>query len=428
MQHDPESLGLTNNETNSTPGDDTRHNVEALAGKIHVFFDGTGNNYFNTVDTPPEQRVQRDDSYGNDLTNVARMWEALGRGGNIIAVYVEGIGTIQKQSDSTLGMGLGMGDTGIVHRVRGAFQQIQEKYRTINPDEKNLPAIFDVNVFGFSRGAAAARHFAYLLNTEPEKYFTGEWLKPKMRINFLGLYDCVAHYGFMQDNDVEDLHLNFDEKNQARKVFHLVAADEYRDNFNLTDIQSALTQQVETFDGNRPMGRELRIPGAHADVGGNYRPEETETHTFDRTTLEPWAFKQGWYAEQHCIHDGYRSRKELYLRPPARTFRRTVAGESWRIALTLMVDQANRQIPGLFINPSLTRAPTDTLLQRLHQELRTFAQNEQNSEWKPEAQQWSEDAIKVLRHQYLHLSFSDKFAMGPRLNKQGLPQRQIMPG
>jgi len=426
MQHDPKSLGLTNNETDSTPGDDTRHYVEALVGKIHVFFDGTGNNYFNTMATPAEQRAQRDDSYGNDLTNVARMWQTLGKDENVISVYVEGIGTTQKQSDSTLGMGLGMGDAGIVHRVRDAFQLIQKKYEAKNLSEEGLPAIFDVNVFGFSRGAAAARHFAHLLNTEPEKYFTGEWLKPKMRINFVGLYDCVAHYGFSQDNDVKDLNLNFG-KNSARRVFHLIASDEYRDNFNLTDIQSALMQQIETYAGDRPMGRELRIPGAHSDAGGSYRPDETETHTFDRTTLEPWAFTQGWYAERHCIHDGYRARRELYLRPPARTFRRTVTGESWRIALTLMVDQANRQVPGLFINPSLTRAPTDTLLQRLHQELRIFVQDESNSEWKLE-EQWSDADVKALRHQHLHLSFSGKFAMGPSLNEQGLPQRQVMPG
>lgn len=450
LDHDPDSLGLTNNTTQSTPGDDTRHVVTAHVEQINVFFDGTGNNYFNTAATPEEQRTKRHDSYGNDLTNVARMWQALKKSGEGTVVYVEGIATTQKRPDSVYGKITGDGEAGIVERVQSVFPKIQEKYKRDHPDEDGVPALFDVNVFGFSRGAAAARYFLYLLRHEKNRHFTGQWQKPVMRVNFVGLFDCVAHYGWVQFNDVKNLNLKF-EADFAYKVFHLIAGDEYRANFNLTNIQSAVDLKVETCDGlGEPMGRELRIPGAHADVGGSYNSLENETHCFadlmsyarhnsdpgmrmemdgggytaaskvhhqNWPTLEDWAVDKGWYTHDDC-----------HRNPRGGIYHRQVNGDSYKVALTLMVAQANQHSRNLFQDAMLlTTAPSAPLLKRLHSELSEFALNEKNTEWKLE-EKWSENDAKALRRHYLHLSFNNKTGMPPRLNPQGWPEREVLPG
>ena len=118
---------------------------------VNVFFDGTGNNYFNANKRPGEES-----SYGNDKSNIARMWESIdGDKGQSLSVYVEGIGTKRGQSDSGfMGGGFGLGEYGVEKRVYGAFDDIKKK---INELGVKLPNVLTLNVFGFSRGAAAAR-------------------------------------------------------------------------------------------------------------------------------------------------------------------------------------------------------------------------------------------------------------------------------
>ena len=131
---------------------------------VNVFFDGTGNNYFNANKRPGEES-----SYGNDKSNIARMWESIdGDKGQSLSVYVEGIGTKRGQSDSGfMGGGFGLGEYGVEKRVYGAFDDIKKK---INELGVKLPNVLTLNVFGFSRGAAAARYFVDLVNTEPQRF------------------------------------------------------------------------------------------------------------------------------------------------------------------------------------------------------------------------------------------------------------------
>ncbi|ELY2018595.1 DUF2235 domain-containing protein, partial [Flavobacterium psychrophilum] len=103
---------------------------------------------------------------------------------------------------------------------------------------------FTVDVFGFSRGAAAARNFvheitypAYHASPGLKKYRTDQhgysvaekyWINTslpsnghlgymltqanqtfqKLEIRFAGLYDTVPHHGAFQGNDIQDLGLN----------------------------------------------------------------------------------------------------------------------------------------------------------------------------------------------------------------------------
>ena len=67
----------------------------------------------------------------------------------------------------------------------------------------------------------------------------------------------------MYNDDVSELSLKI--PTYVDRTVHLVAADEYRQYFGLTNINSA---------GKK--GKEIILPGAHSDIGGGYMEEETE--------------------------------------------------------------------------------------------------------------------------------------------------------
>ncbi|WP_428739554.1 phospholipase effector Tle1 domain-containing protein [Sulfurimonas sp.] len=78
--------------------------------------------------------------------------------------------------------------------------------------------------------------------------------------------DTVTHYGLMQSNDSKDLNIHFD-KEKIGSVFHLMAMDEFRNNFR---AHSIFEQSYEGIVHTEGEFKELFIPGAHADVGGGY--------------------------------------------------------------------------------------------------------------------------------------------------------------
>jgi hypothetical protein len=145
-------------------------------------------------------------------------------------------------------------------------------------------------------------------------------------IKFVGLFDSVSSYDETGDepgdagwkakagrhardgdkeflNDVPELHLNFDPDPQVSRVVHLAAADEYRLNFSLTTIASALRQGK---------GFELRLPGAHSDIGGGYAQVLTETLVYSPTlrTLSalPFFKNLGWYGVNQLEDHSFKSR------------------------------------------------------------------------------------------------------------------------
>ena len=283
---------------------------------LNLFFDGTQNNKTNTearlanAKAYHEQSNKDDDSYENDFTNVARAYDAIDPyAENQVAVYIEGMGTDNLQSDTLLsGVGMGTGSTGVVARV---FKGCQESAKEIRKKigGKQIDYLY-INVYGFSRGAAAARHFIHIASSptnyatmnsinngfrysvapgvykynisfeaEDTKlmdkygYFGACLLKEKLKIkkiifNFIGIYDTVASYGIGHYNDVGNLELNSVRK--ARYVFHIASYDEYRENFDLTNINSAGLN-----------GLELKLPGVHSDIGGSYRNNTLEISVVD---------------------------------------------------------------------------------------------------------------------------------------------------
>ena len=421
------SIGLSNNHAVSSLGNTSCHVVTAQVGYVNVFFDGTQNNYYN-VSAPVEQKKQGQGSYFNDLSNVARMWKSIQSSSVANAVYIEGIGTAREQDDDKVGLAFGAGETGIPERVRASFAMIVEKVKRNIKAGADMPALIRINVFGFSRGAAAARHFVHLVNTQKDVF--GPAFKGSLTgINFVGLFDTVAAY-----RGYESLQLAF-KAGYANKVFHLVAHDEYRSNFPLTDISSARALHTVNCTESYRMGYELRIPGAHSDVGGGYLPKVREQRDVIPTRESPtmrapiygtkdFVYAQGWYNEQQHV--------------PGTEFResfahvREVHGEYYKVALSLMVEQANVHTVTRF-PAELTAPPSAPLLAELQASLREFVTQEYRRwTWRPQTE-WGEAKAKALRNQFLHLSFEvgsvgGAAVNGPRWVDKGQIEREVLPG
>lgn len=385
--HNDQAVGST--------GEDTHHPAIAEREEVNVFFDGTANNYYNVT---AEKKLEGEESYQNALSNIARMWSSLVKDSTLLTLYVEGMGTTRNEKDSTRGLALATGETGIDKRVDSAFPRLVDLV-VEKRGNGGLPAILSINVFGFSRGAAAARSFVHLVNTEKQKRFGTTWDKVKILCNFVGLFDTVASYGLNHSNDVQELHLNF-EPNYATKVFHLIAGDEYRLNFPVSTIASAVSLKVQTAQGSEAMGYELRIPGAHSDVGGGYNDTETETRTLG-PNVKDFVYEQGWYDAS------------LQTSAILHTHQRRVQAEYHKVGLTLMVEQAHRycttQFPSMLLEP-----PSNPDILALHSTLREFARDEKNTDWNLTERLGAEKARAIRRH-FFHQSFTNSIAMAPRL-------------
>lgn len=273
--------------------------------RISLFYDGTGNNRTNTAERVARSPTYRrhssgDDSYEADASNVAEIERlVLDRAQGFdeyLHVYTEGIGTTTRGADDTEGFALGTGTTGVVRKVeRGIAEAVTQlsKRTTLQPRDTRLDVVA-VDTCGFSRGAAAARHAVHQVLYHRWAAFR---LKNRLEalgfevgrvyVDAVGLFDTVSSYGIRHANDVAELQL--DAIRHAQAVYHLAAAEEYRDNFSLTNIASA---------GGR--GTEVYLPGAHSDVGGGYRDGAPEVRnplmsgSYARPVAE-FMLARGWF-------------------------------------------------------------------------------------------------------------------------------------
>ena len=139
-----------------------------------------------------------DNSLMNDYTNVARMWQCCNES---YAIYIEGIGTLDKEKDVSAGFQFGSGDTGIRGKVRKGCYELAKKIKKKLPKKTDEVIKVTLDVFGFSRGAAAARNFLYEVNSrnKREKDFEIYPQYEKVRVSV-----PIAHdpYDFFAPNDM----------------------------------------------------------------------------------------------------------------------------------------------------------------------------------------------------------------------------------
>ncbi|CAI8795964.1 phospholipase effector Tle1 domain-containing protein [Pseudomonas chlororaphis] len=279
-----------------------------VALRIGVFFDGTGNNASNSAmgrlcgaqyaiearDIDGSCKPYMSDpesSYGNDVSNVKRLsdlyfskqvveGEGLQRRA-FRSIYIEGIGTQAGEKDSVITSGTGRGGTGVLGCVQKAFIEIKQRIGIFfeqNPDSEISSLTFDA--FGFSRGAAAARHFANevvrwlgpleLILHDYSKAFSPRFNRQygnDVDMGFIGLFDTVpsvaglSNLGNVRSAIAPGIKLHLDRR-YFRSVVQLVARDEYRANFALSRV--------------KPDHTEITLPGAHSDIGGGYLDEVQE--------------------------------------------------------------------------------------------------------------------------------------------------------
>ena len=354
-----------------------------------LFFDGTNNNHRNVEIRKKVQKIEEyqdqskpeniatekekdiysssklfDDSYENDFSNVARLWRGVDQ--EKYGIYIEGIGRKDEDGDYIRGMALGKGETGIRAKVRkGCKKLADEILKKIKKKRKNIEEIKSItitlDVFGFSRGAAAARNFVYeignnkrkvdikilseSIHTEdgimtvyrdkdgvnvdstyldngkmPKLGYLGYYLLQKkltkedlnrirIKIRFVGVYDTVASFGSEHSDDIVELQLN--NLGKPAKVVHFTAMDEHRKKFALSKIPEGANFIEKNF------------PGVHSDIGGGYTTDKKEEIIVEKNYSSYEECKREkdklcgeyWYDKEHLsIH--YHSLGSLSLDHP----------------------------------------------------------------------------------------------------------------
>lgn len=293
---------------------------------IGIFFDGTNNNMNNSNAkeyydkrnrgeklTDKEAvsasaydrngRLKESSSYHNDWSNVARLYDVYPVK---LAVYVDGVGTETEKGDSVLGAGFGTGGTGIIGKVEEGCEKLAKIIADLGKATE-IP-ILNLDVFGFSRGAAAARVFLDEISKKPypksvnfknKAGYLGYYLAKKnikvgsVQVRFLGLFDTVSSYSKYAtalpdfDNDATEIPLHTLSK--AKSVMHFTAENEHRNNFSLTKTR---------------VGKTREFPGVHSDVGGSYNDgievvEIIEKDFMDEINeLVTKLINESWYLEK----------------------------------------------------------------------------------------------------------------------------------
>lgn len=284
---------------------------------INVFFDGTGNNMFNTKARLKQQHTELTDetSYENYYSNIALLYMASGITETVRNIYIEGSGTFKYQRDTTYGLAVSQGESGVYARVTEAFGEAE----IIRGELKANKIIF--NVFGFSRGAFYARYFCAMAKLTDQQIkndqecfqladyqnitlfpavasgrYKLEISNSKISINFVGIYDTVSSHGVSHYNDVKPFQLDIGGKQGIRKIVHLTAQNDYRKHFPLTHIDTAVAEGV---------GFECSLPGAHCDIGGSYCDDWHETQyisTYNGAAMglfkKPGEIHWQWFADK----------------------------------------------------------------------------------------------------------------------------------
>jgi len=286
--------------------------------RLGMFFDGTGNNMANAAFTEQCRRqdlaqigekqlrdIQRfcesreyadtdgdgiydvlpAGSYGNEASNVAVLRDLYidqhtskitpEQTSASLAIYADGSGTVSGSEDSTWGLATGSGRTGVlaaVNRIPELIEPVLRLFIQQNHDLEITQIEFDV--FGFSRGAAAARHFvnevlkqgggvlATLFNPELAILKRGFQWQQDTCVNFVGLFDTVAAIanpdrGDWDAGDSSNPGVNlFLPPGCAKQVVQLTAINERRYNFSLNRVHESHL--------------EIPLPGVHSNIGGGY--------------------------------------------------------------------------------------------------------------------------------------------------------------
>ena len=213
-------------------------------------FDGT----WNDSRAPDEERDPKKD------TNVQRFRVLYEKK----AEYVDGVGSRGGMIGKIIG-----GVSGA-----GARQRIDEQFEAL---KKNFAiGDTDIDIVGYSRGAAIARMFVLRINSDFDSLNTDKEkaLKNPPPVRFLGLFDTVASFGIPWNANEHGFVTDIPEF--VENTFHAMALDETRETFG-----------IERCFGNRGKITEVWFRGGHGDIGGNatYLDKKEEKSNRDRSDI-----------------------------------------------------------------------------------------------------------------------------------------------
>lgn len=259
--------------------------------RIGIFFDGTGNNAQNAIKREfSSEKLSKSSSYAISQTNIYRLFKnyVQNNSDEVKAIYVEGIGTLDHFEDSTASSATGydIWEGYSAHaKTQKAFENLCRflEELAIKSCKNKITLSVTLDLFGFSRGAALARNFAnYVVE---KKVILERILKQEghvlenLEIGFMGLFDTV------ESIQLSSLNLSLSNVN-ATGVFHITALHECRENFPLTSIFETKEKYANAHEKGSGYHQtkkyfELRVPGAHSDIGGGYNETENEVRTIN---------------------------------------------------------------------------------------------------------------------------------------------------
>ena len=459
--------------------------------RISLFFDGTLNNRENIEEREAYEvgnigasgtsgqslymRNRGDDgnnSYDNGRTNIAVMEPHLkdkADGYDVYAKhYIAGQGAFTHKKDSVWGYAFGIGKSGVVGR---AVEGIGDALNSIVISKKinvkqHYIKLLTIDVFGFSRGAATARHAIYMLfNRGDSEYdeFTNETIyafnpihelladrgydiKPAaVELRFAGLYDTVLSYIISQKSESSNDVLNQTAVHYAQKALHIAAADEHRTDFPLHNIKCTKSNG----------GEEYFLPGVHSDIGGSYnqanalKVDESGEEEFMRTSDENMVInegkkksvleqdrldliEQGWYLDDEIEVTSIKIKKKragkipyLSLNHSLKVNRDNISSAYSNIPLKIMAKYTRNPEVNLSISKKLERnaiktLSTDSKLNTLESEINKYIASNKNSK----ASDWhgdelpgniSKDFLKEIRNNHLHFSSKPGLGYSPNI-------------
>jgi hypothetical protein len=273
--------------------------------RVGVFFDGTGNSkeekatYSNVAKLHELYEVRNEDAFVSDKIYITGLGTAKVNDGGYMQVANEDGSTDYYGGHKDEGVAsLAAGDGG-AKRVYDTIDRVCELLDAHPKGERKKQfRTREIDLFGFSRGAAEARDFVNTFYWEKVKEFKNY---SDVRFNFIGIFDTVGSFG-IAGNDIDmkprreyadevgegdgftsgavantlwgsdDLDHQDDKKYepfnfhlggaQAHTIIHLTAKNELRHNFPLFDARGA--------------AREYSCVGVHSDIGGGYGSGEEE--------------------------------------------------------------------------------------------------------------------------------------------------------
>lgn len=455
------------------PPEEVKEDEKSVKIRFSMFFDGTLNNRTN-IDrrlvsasdeklTEEEQIIAADlkdkltpeeleeaksiyekyegvGSFENGYTNIVKLEKYIDTNPQTpydmaLATYIEGPGTMDNKKDRFFGYVVGKFSSGVERKVEKGLKDVSAKIRSNNTRKDVVIELLTLDVFGFSRGAAAARNFIHealleanaVANQLKEKGYNVN----KTEVCFAGLYDTVSSHGISFNDDTRILKL--DAVAHAKDVVQLAAADEHRAKFSLTNIKSA---------GGK--GREIYLPGVHSDVGGSYRDGASEDQKIywsmsSRSEEKVNEHRQalidaGWYRDNELIVKTYfrnrgKSRRVKVAVLHAR--RDSISNQYSRIPLHIMADFAREnkiEIKNVIQRKEKVPAELSSVQDSIQAYVDKHKKKGSNSS---RVEDWHDNKnptwLPDLRHDYFH--FSARLAMGnePRI-KDGKRQRKVING